>query len=60
VGVGLAEAEAEADGLGVAVGLGVGVGLALAGGWVGGLEQLAKAKGAAVGVAPAAGVCQGV
>ena len=55
-----ADADAEADGLGVAVGLGVGVGLALAGGSVGGFGQLAKAKGAVVGVAPATGVCQGV
>jgi hypothetical protein len=66
VGVGLAEAEteaeaeAEAEGEGVAVGLGVGVGLALTGGSVGALGQLAKAKGVVVGVAPAAGVCQGV
>ena len=76
VGVGLAEAEAfaeadadaeaeadadaEADGLGVAVGLGVGVGLALASGAVGAVGQLPKAKGTSVGVAPTAGVCQGV
>jgi membrane protein involved in colicin uptake len=62
----LAEAEAEADALADADadadddGLGVGVGLALCGGSVGGVGQLANAKGVAVGVAPATGVCQGV
>ncbi len=62
----VAEALAEGLGEGVAVGdaeglgLGVGVGLTLGSGGVGGPGQLESAKGVAVGVVPAAGVCQGV